>query len=37
VPGEVFGKIRLAVTMVIAGLIERQMKIEIEATAYRPV
>ena len=34
--GEVFGDIRPAATMVIAGLIEPEMKIEIEATAYRP-
>ena len=35
--GEAFGDIRPAATMVIAGLIEPEMKIEIEATAYRPV
>jgi enamine deaminase RidA (YjgF/YER057c/UK114 family) len=34
--GEVFGDIRPAATMVIAGLIEPEMKIEIEATAYSP-
>ena len=34
--GEVFGDIRPAATMVIAGLIQPEMKIEIEATAYRP-
>ena len=34
--GAVFGDIRPAATMVIAGLIEPKMKIEIEATAYRP-
>jgi len=34
--GAVFGDIRPAATMVIAGLIEPEMKIEIEATAYRP-
>jgi len=34
--GEVFGDIRPAATMVIAGLIEPEMKIEIEASAYRP-
>ena len=34
--GEVFRDIRPAATMVIAGLIEPEMKIEIEATAYRP-
>ena len=33
--GEVFGDIRPAATMVIAGLIEPEMKIEIEATACR--
>ena len=34
--GETFGDIRPAATMVIAGLIQPEMKIEIEATAYRP-
>lgn len=35
--GEVFGDIRPAATIIVAGLIEPEMKIEIEATAYRPV
>ena len=34
--GAAFGDIAPAATMVIAGLIEPEMKIEIEATAYRP-
>ncbi len=34
--GEVFGEIAPAATMMIAGLVEPEMKIEIEATAYRP-
>lgn len=34
--GEVFGEIRPAATMIIAGLIEPAMKVEIEVTAYRP-
>ncbi len=34
--GEVFGEIAPAATMVIAGLCEPEMKIEIDATAYRP-
>jgi enamine deaminase RidA (YjgF/YER057c/UK114 family) len=34
--GEVFGDIRPAATLAIAGLIEPEMKIEIDATAYRP-
>ena len=34
--GEAFGDIRPAATMVIAGLVRPEMKIEIEATAYRP-
>ncbi len=33
--GAVFGDIRPAATMMIAGLIEPEMKVEIEATAYR--
>lgn len=33
--GEVFGEIRPAATMVIAGLIRPEMKIEIEVTAFR--
>lgn len=33
--GEVFGDVRPAATMVIAGLIEPEMKIEIEVTALR--
>jgi enamine deaminase RidA (YjgF/YER057c/UK114 family) len=34
--GEAFGEIRPAATMVIAGLIRPEMKIEIEVTAHRP-
>ena len=36
VTGRVFGAIRPAATMVVCGLIRPDMKIEIEATAYRP-
>lgn len=36
VVGEAFGDIRPAATMVVAGLIRPEMKIEIEATAHRP-
>ena len=35
VTGEYFGKIRPAATMILAGLIKPEMKIEIEVTAYR--
>jgi len=34
--GETFGEIRPAATMVIAGLIRPEMKVEIEVTAHRP-
>ncbi len=34
--GEAFGDIRPAATMVVAGLIRPEMKIEIEGTAHRP-
>ncbi|HMB46683.1 MAG TPA: RidA family protein [Afifellaceae bacterium] len=34
--GEVFGEIRPAATMMIAGLIKPEMKVEIEVTAHRP-
>ncbi len=34
--GEAFGDIRPAATMVIAGLIKPEMKVEIEVTAHRP-
>jgi enamine deaminase RidA (YjgF/YER057c/UK114 family) len=34
--GEAFGDIRPAATMVVAGLIRPEMKIEIEVTAHRP-
>ena len=34
--GKVFGEIAPAATLVIAGLCEPEMKIEIDATAYRP-
>ncbi len=34
--GEAFGEIRPAATMVIAGLIRPEMKVEIEVTAHRP-
>ena len=33
--GQYFGDIRPAATMIVAGLIEPEMKIEIEVTAYR--
>lgn len=33
--GETFGEIRPAATMIVCGLAEPEMKIEIEATAYR--
>jgi enamine deaminase RidA (YjgF/YER057c/UK114 family) len=33
--GEVFGDIRPAATLIVAGLIDDRMKVEIEATAYR--
>ncbi len=35
VTGEYFGEIRPAATMILAGLIKPEMKIEIEVTAYR--
>ena len=35
ITGEYFGKIRPAATMILAGLIRPEMKIEIEITAYR--
>ncbi len=35
VTGEYFGDIRPAATMILAGLIKPEMKIEIEVTAYR--
>jgi enamine deaminase RidA (YjgF/YER057c/UK114 family) len=35
VTGEYFGAIRPAATMILAGLIKPEMKIEIEVTAYR--
>ena len=34
--GETFGGIRPAATMVVAGLVRPEMKIEIEVTAHRP-
>ena len=34
--GEVFGDIRPAATMIVAGLIEPAMKFEVEVTAHRP-
>ncbi len=34
--GEVFGDIRPASTLIIAGLIDEGMKVEVEVTAYRP-
>lgn len=34
--GETFGEIRPAATMVIAGLIKPEMKVEIQVTAHRP-
>ena len=33
--GEVFGDIRPAATLIVAGLIEERMKVEVEVTAYR--
>ena len=33
--GEVFGDIRPAATLIVAGLIDERMKVEIEVTAYR--
>ncbi len=35
ITGEYFGEIRPAATMILAGLIKPEMKIEIEVTAYR--
>jgi enamine deaminase RidA (YjgF/YER057c/UK114 family) len=34
--GQVFGDIRPAATLIIAGLIDERMKVEVEVTAYRP-
>ncbi len=34
--GETFGEIRPAATMIVAGLLDPAMKVEIDATAYRP-
>jgi enamine deaminase RidA (YjgF/YER057c/UK114 family) len=34
--GEIFGDIRPAATLIIAGLIDERMKVEVEVTAYRP-
>lgn len=34
--GEVFGDIRPAATLIVAGLIDERMKVEVEVTAYRP-
>lgn len=34
--GETFGRIRPAATMLVCDLIEPEMKVEIEVTAYRP-
>ena len=34
--GEVFGGIRPAATLIVAGLIDERMKVEVEVTAYRP-
>lgn len=34
--GAVFGDIRPAATLIVAGLIDERMKVEIEVTAYRP-
>jgi len=34
--GEVFGDIRPASTLIVAGLIDERMKVEVEVTAYRP-
>ncbi len=36
VTGEHFSEIRPAATMIVAGLIKPEMKVEIEVTAYRP-
>ncbi len=36
ITGRILGTIRPAATMIVAGLIKPDMKIEIEATAYRP-
>jgi enamine deaminase RidA (YjgF/YER057c/UK114 family) len=35
--GAAFGEIRPAATMIVCGLIKREMKIEIEVTAYRAI
>jgi enamine deaminase RidA (YjgF/YER057c/UK114 family) len=34
--GEVFGDIRPAATLIVAGLIDERMKVEVEMTAFRP-
>jgi enamine deaminase RidA (YjgF/YER057c/UK114 family) len=34
--GEVFGDLRPAATLIVAGLIDERMKVEVELTAYRP-
>jgi enamine deaminase RidA (YjgF/YER057c/UK114 family) len=34
--GEVFGDIRPAATLIVAGLIDVRMKVEVEVTAFRP-
>ncbi len=34
--GEVFADIRPAATLIVAGLIDERMKVEVEVTAYRP-
>ena len=34
--GRVFGDVRPAATMIVAGLIKPEMKVEIEVTAFRP-
>ena len=34
--GEVFGEIRPAATMIVAGLVEEAMKVEIDVTAHKP-
>jgi enamine deaminase RidA (YjgF/YER057c/UK114 family) len=34
--GEVFRDIRPAATLIVAGLIDERMKVEVEVTAYRP-
>lgn len=36
VTGEVFGAIRPAATIIVCGLLDPAMKVEIEVTAYRP-